>query len=332
MRHFISISVALALLLSLAGETACKEINKDFQQSFDVDKGYRLKLKNGDGDVTITPWNKDVLDVKVVYRATYKGIGLGGERDFDVTFEERGRVIEVVGKEKGFGGIGIHYFNELEYTYTIQAPSYLELELDGDDGNVEISGWDGDIECYLNDGDVELDDVSASETRIHIDDGDTRLDGHSGRLTIEGSDGDINVRDSDLTLCRIRLKDGDVKVDQSKGEFEVRLDDGNLTFYQLESNSIDIESDDGNIDVDLSKADLVDIEIRTVDGRVTVYLPQDASAAFTIDVDDGEIDVEFPSLEVLEKKSGWLAGRIRDGRGQIKIRTADGNVVIKESR
>jgi DUF4097 and DUF4098 domain-containing protein YvlB len=332
MKHFIIISLAVVFAFSIAGEAVCKELNKDFHQSFDVKQGYRLKLKSGDGDVTITPWDKDVLDVKVVYRATYRSIGVGGERDFEVVFNEKGSTIEVIGKEKGFGGIGIHYFNEREYTYTIQAPSYMELQLDGDDGDVEITGWEGDIQCDMDDGDLDLDNVSAAETRIRLEDGDTRIEGHSGRLMIQASDGDITIMDSDLSLCRISLEDGDAKIDQSRGEFEVEIDDGDITFRRLTSNSIDIESEDGDIDVDLAESDVIDVEIRTDDGSVTVYLPGDASAAFTIDVDDGEIDVEMSALEVFEKKNGWMAGRIRDGRGQIKIRTSDGDVTLREAR
>jgi DUF4097 and DUF4098 domain-containing protein YvlB len=332
MRHFISIILALVFILSIAGSAAGKELNKDIHQSFDVEEGYRLKLKSGDGDVTILPWNKDILDVKIVYRASYKSIGVGGQRDFEVIFKEKGSVIEVAGKERGFGGIGFHYFKEFEYTYTIQAPSYLELEIEGEDGDIEISGWDGDIECYLDDGDLEFDDVSSAESRIRVEDGNSHISGHNGRITIEGSDGDITIMDSEFSLCRIHLEDGDLKIDKSEGEFEIELDDGDLKFYQLVSNSIDIESEDGDIDIDLVESDIVDLEIRTDDGEVTVYLPDNASATFTIDVDDGDIDVEISALEVLEKKNGWLAGRIRDGRGQIKIRTADGNVVLRETR
>lgn len=332
MKHFVSICLAAVFLFAVTGDALCKELNRDFHESFNVEKGYRLKLHHGDGDVTITPWDKDVLDIKVVYRASYKSIGVGGERDFEVVFNEKGSVIEVIGKEKGFAGIGIHYFNEREYTYTIQAPAYLELQLEGDDGNMQISGWEGDIQCELDDGDIEFDDISSTETGIHLEDGNARIEGHSGRLSIQAADGDITIMDSDLSLCRIRLEDGDVKIDQSKGSFEVEIEDGDVTFRRLTSNSIDIESEDGDVDVDLIEAGVIDLEIRTEDGNVTAYLPPDASAAFTIDVDDGDIDVEMTALEVLEKKNGWLAGRIRDGRGQIKIRTSDGDVVLREAK
>ncbi|MFH1756149.1 MAG: DUF4097 family beta strand repeat-containing protein [Candidatus Latescibacterota bacterium] len=332
MRHFIAIALALVVMSALAGEAVCKELVKDFHESFDVEKGYRLKLQHGDGDVTITPWDQDVLDVTIHYKASYKSIGLGGEREFDAVFTKKGSVIEVTGKETGHGGVGIHYSNTIEYTYTIKAPSYLELQIDGDDGDVKISGWDGDVECDLDDGDIQLDDITAEQTRVRLEDGNARLEGCSGKLIMEGSDGDITIMDSNLSLCRIRVEDGDVKVDRSAGEFEVQMDDGDVRFYQLTSNGLDIESEDGDVDIDLVEAGVINIDIRTDDGEVTIYLPHNASAAFTIDVDDGSINVELPELEVLGKKHGWLSGRIRDGRGQIKIRTADGDVVLKETK
>ena len=88
-----------------------------------------------------------------------------------------------------------HSVQEHEYTYTIMAPSYVVLDLDGDDGDIEITGWRGDIDCALDDGDVELADVENGRTRIGLEDGDVAVDGLIGELVVSGDDGDVVLTD-----------------------------------------------------------------------------------------------------------------------------------------
>lgn len=323
----------IAIILLLPGLPAeGGEIKKDFHETFDVSEKSQLRLKHGDGDVTILPWDKDILDVKVQYRAEDKSIGVGGERDFDCVFKQKGSVIEVIGKEKSSHYIGFHYFVKRKYTYTIHAPSYIELELHGDDGDVEITDWRGDIKCELDDGDIDLVNVSSRSTGIQIEDGDISIEGQGGRLSIDGEDGDVVIVESTIPSCSIQLEDGDVRIKRSEGNFDVDVDDGSIRLHKLSAGRLDISTGDGNVDVDLLKAGELDVDINTDDGNVTLELEHGTSATFTIDVDDGSIKIDLPSAKKVEKSRHWMSGEIRDGGGRIKISTADGDVTLKEYR
>ncbi|NIM20109.1 MAG: DUF4097 family beta strand repeat protein [Candidatus Latescibacteria bacterium] len=332
MRNLVHACLILILLGFVALPAEAKEISKDIHKSFDVSKGSRLRLKHGDGDVTIQPWDKDVIDVSVRYRASYKSLGFGGDRDFDVLFRQKGDLIEVIGKETSSGFAGILYFNTKEYTYKIQAPSYVMLLLEGDDGDVEITGWEGDIECDLDDGDVSFGNISSADTHLRLEDGSINIEEHSGKLTIEGEDGDVTIIESTLSPCRIHLEDGDIIVKRCEGDFEIGVEDGDMELIGMKLGKLDIESEDGEVDVELAEAKLIDLDIRTEDGDIKVYLPHGISAAFTVDVDDGSIEIELPSAKVLEKKRKWISGEIRDAKGHIRIRTSDGDVILKETK
>ena len=66
-----SLIVALCLgLMATAGPAVAEEINREFHQEFDVQPGMKLVLEHGDGDVTVTPWSQDTLDVEVRYRVS----------------------------------------------------------------------------------------------------------------------------------------------------------------------------------------------------------------------------------------------------------------------
>lgn len=332
MQKALPVYLILIILICFISVAQAKEIKKDFHESFDVNKSTRLVLKHGDGDVSIQPWNKDVLDVKVHYRAEHKSLGWGGKRDFDVNFKQKGDRIEVTGIETSSGFAGVQYSNTHEYTYTIRAPKYIELILDGDDGDVEIMGWTGDIECDLDDGDIELSGIEADETRIRLEDGDIRIEEQHGRLMIDGADGNVKISDSKVFPCTISLEDGDIHIEDSQGDFKIEVDDGNIIMRGVDSKAIEIEGEDGDVEIELVDSEEINMDIRTDDGDVTVILSPRVSAVFRIDVDDGGIDVDLSSAKISGKKRHWISGEIRGGAGEINIQTEDGDVELKESR
>jgi DUF4097 and DUF4098 domain-containing protein YvlB len=324
--------VALCLAVCLAGTVSAKKINKDFHKSYDVDVGAILHLRHGDGDVTITPWNKDVVDIKVKYRADSKVVGLGGRHTFDVEFRQNGNEIFVIAKEMSYNVIGFTSLREYEYTYTIQAPSYVDLDLEGDDGDVKLERWEGFVECRLDDGDVEFAYINSDETRIEMNDGNVRVDELHGDLFVEAEDGDITILNCETGLCRVRLDDGDLTIRHCRGSFDIGLEDGDVDFQRVRADKLELRMDDGDADVDLLKVDELDVDITAADGDVVVDLEPGISATFLIDTDDGGVRVNVPGATDLDKRKHRVSGQMLDGRGRIRIRTDDGSVVLRESR
>jgi hypothetical protein len=326
--RIVSMASSAVLFLAVAGAAEAKTMDKKFHEQFDAKEGTRLMLMHGDGDVTVTPWNRDVVDVHVRYHAEYSGIGVGGAADFDVEFRHDGRDIIVHGLEKGHTNVGIMVRKELDYTYTIQAPPWVELELDGDDGDVEVTGWRGEIECTLDDGDVALQDIRASSVEVGVQDGDVRIEDLRAELMIDSDDGDITLKDCAVDGCSIKLEDGDLEANDCAGDFLVSVDDGSVDFRRLETKKMRLRGADGNVSLSLvdSKAPLLDIA--TDDGGVSVELERGTSAEFTIQTDDGGIRVDLEGMTNLTKGEHEVTGTVGDGRGKIRIRTADGNVTL----
>ena len=223
-------TVAVLVVSSVVGSTPtlAESIDREFHETFEVSPGARLELIHGDGEVEITPWDKDIIDVHVRYRAEIKGGGVGTEPDFDVEFAQSGPTVTVQGREIGGKGIGIFFNHEYEYAYTIQAPAYVVLDLEGDDGDVAIGGWRGDIEVALDDGDLTLRDIDAGVVRIKGQDGDIEIETLTGPLAIQLDDGDISIRDCDSADLEIRAQDGDVALEGCRGNFDIALDDGDI--------------------------------------------------------------------------------------------------------
>jgi DUF4097 and DUF4098 domain-containing protein YvlB len=324
--------LSLLIFSTHVGTALAKEINKDFHQSFDVKEGDTLRLKHGDGNVQLTPWDKDIIDVKVRYRADIDAVGirLGSKDDFNVEFRQTGNTVYVTGKETSRGTIGFYNKKQYEYIYEIHSPDYIKLDLDGDDGNVDISGWTAEIDCRIDDGNITLRNISGEKTTIRGEDGDIEIDNFTGDLTIELDDGDVFLTACDMPRCRLRTEDGDIEISESKGSFDITVDDGNVTMRQITARGLIMRSEDGDIDLDLLADETLDADIRTDDGNVTVSLEKGFSLSFHVSADDVDyIRIDLDDIENYREDDHSKSGRIGGGNGRLKIRTADGDITIK---
>ena len=331
MRRAVFMCALFAVLLALQ-PAAARMVDKDYQETFDAEEGMKLVLFHGDGDVTVTPWDKDVIDVKVRYHAEIKSVGFGKETEFTVDFNQTGNSVIVRGREGGTAGIFIFLTSdEYEYSYTVSAPSYVTLELRGDDGDVEVSGWRSDIDCRLDDGDVSLDDVSSVHTRIHIEDGDITLTKLTGDVTVNGDDGDVTVSKSALGHAMFSVEDGDVDVTDSSGNFEVTVDDGDVDFRRVAAGVVDVRGNDGDIDLDLGVDPEFHINVATDDGDVTLRLSGELSFDYLVTMDDGDVDVYLDGASDSETSDHRVSGIVGAGEGHVRVKTSDGDVTIEGS-
>jgi len=324
--------LSLFILSTTIGTAAAKEINKDFHQKFDVKEGDTLRLRHGDGNVQLIPWEENVIDVKVRYRADIDAVGirLGSKDDFQVEFRKTGNTVYVTGKETSRGTIGFYNKKQYEYVYEIHSPDYIRLDLSGDDGNVDILGWKAEIDCQIDDGDITLRNISGDKTTIRGEDGDIDIDGLAGNLTIEVDDGDMYLTACEMPSCRLETNDGDITIRDAEGSFDITLDDGNVNTRQITAKGLIIRSEDGDIDLDLLATETLDADIRTDDGDVTINLEKGFSLSFHASSDDVDyIHIDLDDIENYREDDHSKTGRIGGGEGQLKIRTADGNITIK---
>ena len=294
-------------------------------------EGHRLLLEHGDGDVTITPWDKDEVDVVVRYRASVSKIGPGKIGDFEVVFSQKGKTLRIIGKEGDTYAVGFVSRSESEYTYKIQAPSYLLLELRGDDGDVSIRDWRAPISCDLDDGDVDIHGVQARSTEIRLEDGDVQIEDLEGDLVVEGEDGSVDLRDCHFGLCRIEGEDGEVRIEDCEGSFELDTEDGDQDAQRILAHRFEARTEDGDIELDLRRSEDLDLEVETGDGDVSVGLAAGFSLRFDVETDGGGIRVHLPDATFVENEDDHVKGQQQGGRGRLRIQTDDGDVRLRET-
>lgn len=332
MRSLICAACAAVLLVGIGSPACAREIDKTFEKTFDVSEGTTLRLFHGDGDAVITPWDKDVIEINVRYHADLTTVGFGTEPDFDVEFRQKGDVVIVRGIEGTSSGIFIvRTVREYDYTYTISAPSYVLLDLEGDDGDVDVSGWRADIRCRMDDGDVTLADVTASAD-VSIEDGDIRIEGFEGELSVRGDDGSVFVIGSSLSHARVENEDGDVKFTDSQGSFEVSVDDGDVTLNRVTAEVVDVRGNDGSIDLDLLGEGEIHVNINVDDGDVVVRLAEGLSFDYLVTIDDGDVSVNLTDTTETHHGDHRVSGSVSGGDGLVRVSGADGDVTLITGR
>jgi len=273
--------------------SAGKEIKKDYHETFRVAAGDRLYLVHGDGDVSITPWEQDELEVTVDYHVEINRVGVGSDPDFEVEFRQEGGTVHVIGKEKSMTTVGYVSKKQHRYLYTIKAPPTLHLDLEGEDGDVEIERWSGEVQCVLEDGDLTLTDIAAARTMLELEDGDLFVQDLEGSLTARSEDGDVDV-------------------------------------VRARAENLEIRTEDGNVVVDILPVPELDLHVETGDGDITVDLAAGLSARFSVDVDDGGIRLDLPGARIERDEEDSAAGSIGDGAGRIRLRSGDGRVTLRQ--
>lgn len=329
----LRVCLTLTMVAAVCSTSTARIVDKDFHETFDVSEGVTLRLEHGDGDVTIEPWEQDVIDVDIRYRADIKVVGFGAEADFNVEARQTDDRVTIRGIEGSARGVYfVHYVNEYEYTYTIKAPSYVILDLAGDDGDVGVSGWRADIECALDDGDVEFSDVVNSNTEIRVEDGDVRLSALSCDLVVKGDDGNITVTDSSTPLSLFSLEDGDVRVSDSTGRFDATVDDGDVTLSRVEASVVDVRGEDGSVDLDITSGEGVNINVATDDGDVVIRLARGLPFSYLVTTDDGRVNVNLEGEIETESSEHRWSGRVGRGGGMVRVSTSDGGVKLTTAK
>jgi DUF4097 and DUF4098 domain-containing protein YvlB len=315
------------------GTISAEEITKDFHQSFDVKAGDSLCLRFGDGDVRLIPWEKNIIDVNVRYRADIDlvGIRLNKKQDFDVEFRQTANTVYVTGKEPGTASIGFFNKRVYEYVYEIRSPDYIALDLEGDDGDVEIGNWAARIDCRIEDGDIHLSNIRGAQTAIRGEDGEIEIDNLSGDLAIDVEDGDVNLTACEMPSCRVESEDGGITISQSKGSYDLIVDDGDVVMKKIEAKGLNISSEDGDIEVELLAGEPLNADIKTDDGDINIDLEKQFSVTFFVSANDSDsIRIGFDNIEGYKKDKQTKSGSLNGGTGRLRIQTADGDVKIKE--
>lgn len=166
---------------------------------------------------------------------------------------------------------------------------------------------------------------------------------HKGRLnTCEPGGGDQNVRDNDTKVhftVRVppevhftgRTVNGDVDAESLAGNVEVHTVNGSVQVSA--AGWVEASTVNGSIHARLGRADWRgELDFETVNGTITVYLPDDVGAEVSAETVNGGIETDFPLTVQGRFNARRMRGTIGGGGDRrLTLETVNGRIRLRRA-
>ncbi|MDG1752848.1 MAG: DUF4097 family beta strand repeat-containing protein [Thalassotalea sp.] len=226
-----------------------------------------------------------------------------------------------------------------EITKTFTVSERTEFRLDNVNGDVEIKAWDNNkikVEAVITAKNQDARDRITIE--MTENDRGVSVETHYKKSSGWGNNHSGTVEYTVMVprqtrLSSIDLVNGSLNIEGVQGEMNLDLVNGSIVANGLTSDS-EINSVNGSIEVTYQSlsANLKDISIDTVNGRIELSLPDSINADVDIETMNGSIRNDFGLSVDKNMFSGRnLHGTIGSGDVRISIESVNGGVKLRKN-
>lgn len=275
-------------------------------KSFTVTKGGTVEVSTSIGDIHISTWEKNEVDVKVE--------GLDDEDLDKVKMRQEGNTVRVTYRAH-WSGWSSHV------SFDINVPSQFNVDLNTSGGNLEIRGkLAGKVDGSTSGGDIRLGSVSGGPVDVSTSGGNISADRIDGDGTLKTSGGDIQVGNVNGSL-NANTSGGNIEITTVTKSLDARTSGGDITIGDV-GGEAQVSTSGGNVSVGKvsGKATLNtsggDIELKGASGRVTA---RTSGGDVRLQNVTGSIDAKTAGGEV-------EAELIPSGKGESRLSSAGGDI------
>jgi len=275
------------------------EINNDLKQlyekSFETESGKSLTASSAAGDIVISIWDKNEVEVKIMgnYEAELKLI-------FDSYKTDEGVKIDCGQKKEG-------NFGNLDLQIIVNIPSSYSVDLFTGGGNITVADLKGSIKINTAGGNIEINRTNGSIAAFTS----------GGNISTQDNTGTTELSTSGGMITALNYT-GDINASTLGGHIVLKGSDG----------YIKASSSGGNIKIDYTGKN-EGIDASTLGGNITADLPSDFNADVDIGTLAGRVDCDFAKVDN-EKISTFLKTKFNNGGKILKCITSGGNIVINK--
>jgi hypothetical protein len=302
------------------------------QEPFKLDRGGKVSITNHSGEITITGWDRDTIEVtaRVEERPDPVRIRVRGD--------SRSAIISVPAEVRRFGG---------EVYLGVKLPRYAEIESaethNGDlsvtdiDGAVSVSAAHGDIlanrigslRVETRNGDVSVRGVKNSLVVRSLN-GDVDTADIGGSVEIAATSGDINVQNVGANV-RANSASGDIQVACAKNRVEVNTASGSLALSGI-GGDVDGTTASGSVIFRGQIRANGRYTLKSLSGEVEMFIqPDPPGFTATLTTYSGEIETQF-ELKINSPIRGPINRRVTgvygNGQAQLALDSFSGTVRI----
>jgi DUF4097 and DUF4098 domain-containing protein YvlB len=267
-----------------------------FQKTIEVDKNTKLTIKNKNGSVKITGWDKDYVDFTAT-KKTNKGV------------EELDKVDIVIIQDENLS-IETEYLTKnpkVSVSYELSVPRSLLLK------NIKSSNGSINIE---NAGTIDIVRTSNGSINIEECEGSMSINTSNGSITAINIEGSVDAHTSN----------GKIRLENINGLASAKTSNGSIQVFNVEYiNSI--KTSNGSIQAHIKQL-TDDVSINSSNGSITVYLDDDLDAELNASTSNGKIKLHDYSIQANNISGSSVAGILGKGGNLLKLRTSNASIHI----
>jgi len=292
---FVMVIISMLVVISLVEAKP----QKLYSKTFDVNKGELLKLKTDLGDIKITSWNSNTVEIVVFGKEKVNDY-------FDFIFEKRDKQVYVECERTSSSWLNI--FSSFDLSFEIKIPQEFDINLSTAGGDINIHELNGLLDAKTSGGDIKISN-SNGEKRFSTSGGDIALSNSFGNSEISTSGGDINVMENNGYL-KASTSGGDIRVKSNRGKISVSTSGGDIMIeHRSENEGISASTSGGDVRISVGKNIKANVKLRTTGG-------------------DAKCNHSNARADVI--KSQKYEGTINDGGNLIECSSSGGDVILSE--
>lgn len=223
-----------------------------------------IQLDGGSGDLTVTPGEKDKLEIHRT--VSYQG----RHRPTTPAYQIDGGVLR----------LNTRCGNNCSVSYQIQAPEGVKVDGKSGSGDIRLTGV-STVDLSVGSGDIAVTRATAAasgaptKVSVRTGSGDLKLDGIAADLTAHTSSGDIKASGIRAPSTDLNTASGDITVELgSAGTVKADSGSGDVTLTVPASGTYQVQADTGSgnvrVGVQNAPAGANQLTLRTGSGDITV--------------------------------------------------------------
>jgi hypothetical protein len=275
----VAVALATAFAAAAAAQTPATppSLRSKTDQTAPVQKGMRLSVQNFAGSITVRTWEKDAVRVEAEHS--------GRDR---ITIRPTEAVLRVgASSERGPS-------RTVDFTFTV--PRWLPVTLNGTYVDIDLDGMQGEVSAETVGGDV-------------------RLKGGNGTVTLKSVEGIIEVEGAKGRMSLNTVNEG-VFIRDAAGEITAETVNGDVTLERIDSSVVDVATVNGDVLYDGAVRDGGSYRFATHNGDVEMRVPDQINASVFVRTYRGDFESHFDVTVPETVSTGRDEGRRRERRNR----------------
>lgn len=162
------------------------------------------------------------------------------------------------------------------YRIRLEVPAGTDVSTGVASGNVDVRGRVGDITARSASGDVDIEDATG-RVEVKMASGDVSIRRAGGDTRVVSASGDVKIVEAEDD-CSVVTASGSIDLGTILGGLNVKTASGNVLVKRFEGDTLIAKSVSGRLDLRIPSGRRVELDIRTLSGRVDLPSPSDSAS------------------------------------------------------